>query len=103
MKCKQCNEVYAVQFHDDFVKGICLPCQVQARHDKWWTKVCKEILRYNHCKHTSYDFNSFCYDCSICKIKVGDLNDYDELKKICKREYEIWTEYLKRNQQLELF
>lgn len=103
MKCKQCSEVYDTIFDEDFTKEICLPCQCQNRNDKWWGKVSKEISEYNHINSISYDFSSFCYDCSLFKIKLCDLDGYPELKKICKRECEIWTEYRTRNQQLQLF
>jgi hypothetical protein len=99
MKCKQCDEAYDKQFHEDFVKGICLPCQVQNRYDKWWDKIQKGLLTYNTTNNSEYDFNSFSYDCSIGVIKIAYLSEYPELKKICKEEWECWEEY--RQQQLQ--
>lgn len=102
MKCKQCHEDYAQQFYEDFANGICLPCQVQNSHDKWWAKIENELATYNSTHNTDYDFNSFCYDSSIAIIKHKDLGDYQELKKVCKAEGETWEEYRKRNLQPEL-
>jgi hypothetical protein len=102
MTCKQCKEVYAEQFHEDFVKGICLPCQSQNDHDKWWAAIQKELTVYNATFNTDHDFNSFCYDSSINKIKSKSLNAYSELRKVCKREHEWREEYLTSNVQPEL-
>lgn len=102
MECKQCHEVYAKQFHDDFVKGICLPCQVQNRHDKWWSTIQKELTIYNAAYGTDHDFNSFCYESSINNIQPKRLNAYPELKKVCKREHEWREEYIASNLQPEL-
>jgi len=99
MLCKQCRYDFDKLFHDDFVNGICLPCQVQNRYDKWWGKVKKELANYNSLHHADYDFNSFCYDSSIGVIKHKTLSNYLELKRVCKREYETWEEY--RQQQLQ--
>jgi hypothetical protein len=94
MECKQCHEDYAEQFHGDFVKGICLPCQVQNRHDKWWATIQQELAIYNSTFNTNHDFNSFCYDSSINIVKPKNLNAYPELKKVCKREQEWAQEYI---------
>lgn len=102
MECKQCHEVYSYQFTDDFVNGICLPCQVQNRHDKWWASIQKELTAYNAAFKTDYDFNSFSFDSSIGIVNYKRLSDYPELKKVCKYEFEYWEEYRQQCLQPEL-
>jgi len=61
--CRKCKEVYESRFVEDFVEGVCLPCQVEASRREWEMAVDGELELINEALNADYDFNSFCFDC----------------------------------------
>lgn len=69
-QCRECKEVYEAKFVEDFEKGVCLPCQVEASRQEWEKKTEAELAIINAVLNAEYDFNSFCFDCWVCPEKL---------------------------------
>lgn len=104
-QCGNCKEVFAEPFIEDFENGICLPCQAQIWHDEWEKDVESELLLFNAKLNTSYDFDSFCYDCWVSPEKlVRGLSESETpiLYEVYLRELENKEEYYGIKSQLKL-
>lgn len=104
-QCTICKEAYSEPFIKDFQNDICLPCQSQIWHDEWERDVEKELLKLNAKLGTSYDFDSFCYDCWVTPgILVKGLSQSETpiLYDVYLRELENQEEYKGIETQLKL-
>jgi hypothetical protein len=104
-QCTICKDEYAEPFIEDFENGICLPCQANIWNEQWNKDVEDELLKLNAKLGTSFDFDSFCYDCWVSPEKlVTGLSQSETpiLYEVYLRELENKEEYYGITTQLKL-
>lgn len=104
-RCTICHESYTEPFISDFQNGICLPCHAQIWNEQWNRDVEEELLKFNAKLGTSYDFDSFCYECWMTPgFLVGGLSESETpiLYEVYLRELENVEEYNGVKSQLRL-
>ena len=105
VQCNHCKELYTEPFIEDFQNGICLPCQAQIWADEWEVDVEKELVIVNAKLGTTYDFNSFCFDCWEAPGKLVTALSESEtpiLYDVYLRELDNKDEYYAITTQLKL-